>query len=218
MKHVLLACALVALLTHQAFAWGNLGHQAVGEAAQSGLTDKAQEGLAKVFGHGAALAPGTLAKVATWPDEVRNRLTSGAVPPGWDAADIKEADKFNKDHKANALWHFVNLPLGAQGYPTAATPADDPVREFTRPDDIVQMIGRCVEILESENPPVDFTKVQAVRWLVHLVGDIHQPLHVTIGYYNSSGSLAKRQRLVDLRRGTFQGARGRCRRSSVRQG
>ena len=175
MKRVLLACALVVPLAHEAFGWGNVGHQAVGAAAQTGLTAKAHEGLAKLFGHGATLAPGTLAKVATWPDDVRNRMVHGTVAEGWDPTDVKEADKFNKDHKANALWHFVNLPLGAKGYPTATTSADDPVREFTRPDDIVQMIGRCIEILESENSPTNFTKIQAVRWRVHLVGDIHQP-------------------------------------------
>ena len=95
MRPVLLACALAVLVTHQALAWGPLGHQAIGEAAQSALTDMAQQGLARVFGHGDQLAPGTLAKVATWPDDVRARMASGAVAPGWDQTDIKEADRFN---------------------------------------------------------------------------------------------------------------------------
>jgi len=169
-RPVLLACALAVLATQQALAWGPLGHQAIGEAAQSALTDKAQQGLARVFGHGDQLAPGTLAKVATWPDDVRARMASGAVAAGWDAADIKEADRFYHDHKGNTLWHFVNLPLGAAGYPTVGTPASDPVRQFVRPDDIVQIIKRCIEILESPTVTPQFSKVQAVRWLVQLAG------------------------------------------------
>jgi len=35
-------------------------------------------------------------------------------------------------------------------------------------------------------PPSDFSMLQAVRWLVYLVGDLHQPLHVTTGYYNTT--------------------------------
>jgi hypothetical protein len=113
---------LVLTLTHQAFAWGNLGHQAIGEASQGVLSAKAQEGLGKVFGHGAALAPGTLAKVATWPDEIWNRMGHGAVPATWDKTDIDEADKFNQNPQAQRLWHFVNLPLDASGYPGVGRP------------------------------------------------------------------------------------------------
>ena len=162
-------------MTPHAFAWGNLGHQAIGEAAQSALSAKAQEGLGKVFGHGAALAPGTLAKVATWPDEIRSRNAHGAVSATWDQTDIDEADKFNRAHKTNSVWHFVNLPLDASGYPGVGTPANDPLREFARPDDIVQAMKQCIDVLEAPTASGTFTKVQAVRWLVHLVGDIHQP-------------------------------------------
>jgi hypothetical protein len=197
MKRALLACALVLMLVQQAFAWSGLGHQAIGESAQSGLNANAQEGLAKVFDHGGTLAPGTLAKVATWPDEIRNRMAHGTVAASWDAEDTKEADRFNKNHKRNSLWHFVNLPLGVERYPGVGTLPDDPVRHFTNGDDIVQAIKRCVEILESPTATANFTKVQAVRWLVHLVGDIHQPMHVTAGYYLSAGSLAKPKLITD---------------------
>ena len=189
MKTVWLACGLALLLTHHAFAWGSIGHQAIAEAAQSALSRSASAQLAKIFGHGDALAPGALARASTWPDEIRTR-NAGEVPPGWDASDTREADQFNADHKRNAAWHFVNLPLGAPAYPERTAP-DDPVRAFTRDDDIVHVIRRCVRILESPDPPRSFTKIQAVRWLVHLVGDIHQPMHVTSGYYRVSGDLAR---------------------------
>jgi hypothetical protein len=37
----------------------------------------------------------------------------------------------------------------------------------------------------------NFSKAQAVRWVVHLVGDIHQPLHVTSGYYRTTPAALK---------------------------
>jgi hypothetical protein len=54
-------------------------------------------------------------------------------------------------------------------------------------NDIVHAIGRCVAVLESvESRPDDFTKPQALRLLVHFVGDIHQPLHCGTGFYDLS--------------------------------
>lgn len=45
------------------------------------------------------------------------------------------------------------------------------------------MLARCVAILEAPTEDSAFTKRQAVRWLAHLVGDLHQPLHATSGHY-----------------------------------
>jgi hypothetical protein len=79
------------------------------------------------------------------------------------------------------MWHFVNLPLGTMSYEEAG--------EFTSSDDIVHAISRCVEVLESPTAePEEFTKVQALRLLVHFVADIHQPLHCGTGHYSLDGS------------------------------
>jgi hypothetical protein len=44
-------------------------------------------------------------------------------------------------------------------------------------------------VLESPTAqPEEFTKVQALRLLVHFVADIHQPLHCGTGYYSLDGS------------------------------
>jgi S1/P1 Nuclease len=175
MKQLLLAPVMLLLIASPAFGWGNEGHQAIAEAAQSALSDRASTALAQMLFATDRLPPGALASVATWPDEVRARAAFGTVAPGWDDAAKHEADKFNSDHKTNALWHFVNLPLGAAGYkdPGTLSPGD-PMRAFVGPDDIVQAMKQCITILESQTAPGDFSKAQAVRWLVDLVGDIHQ--------------------------------------------
>jgi S1/P1 Nuclease len=176
MKRLLLAPVMLLLTSSHAFGWGNEGHQAIAEAAQGALSDRANSALGTILFGADQLPPGALASVATWPDEVRARGAFGTVAPGWDDAAKHEADKFNSDHKTNASWHFVNLPLGATGYqdPASLSPGD-PMRAFVGPDDIVQAMKRCITVLESQTAPGDFSKAQAVRWLVHLVGDIHQP-------------------------------------------
>jgi hypothetical protein len=94
-------------------------------------------------------------------------------------SDDAEARAFNAKFPTNALWHFVDMPLGAHGYREVVA--------FSSVNDVVHAIKRCVAVLErAETRPDDFTKPQALRLLVHFVGDIHQPLHCGTGFYDLS--------------------------------
>ncbi len=56
--------------------------------------------------------------------------------------------------------------------------------------DIVHMMRYCIEVLQGavpENNPRKITKPIAVILLAHLVGDIHQPLHVGAQYFDAKG-------------------------------
>ena len=186
------SCALLLGSSSTALGWGNEGHQAIAEAAQSRLTEKAHAALSKILigGTSITLPPGKLAAVSTWPDEIRLRKSQGLAAAMWTDADTKEADAFNQAHKSNGGWHFVNLPLGASGY-------DDPnAVEFKSEDDIVHAINRAIRILESPKPTANYSKAQAVRWLVHLVGDLHQPMHVTTGYYQTTAAALKKPKII----------------------
>jgi hypothetical protein len=192
-RHLSIICTSILAFAPQAFGWGNEGHEAIGDASQTRLNAKADAALAKILLDSDKLPPGTFAKIATWPDEVRARASHGTVAKTWTQADVAEADKFNADHKKNGDWHFVNLPLGASAYPKAG---NDPATGFTSDDDIVHALNRAIAILESPTAPPDFSKLQAVRWIVHLVGDIHQPMHVTTGYYKSTPAALKAPKLI----------------------
>jgi len=106
-----------------AWTWSSPGHQAIAETAQARLTSTTQAAVAQILQGTNVLAPGALASVATWPDDIRNRAATGTIAAGWSQADVQEADRFNSDHPTNASWHFVNLPLGATGYPASDPPA-----------------------------------------------------------------------------------------------
>lgn len=67
-----------------------------------------------------------------------------------------------------APWHYVNLPKGECNYR----------RERDCPDGrcVVAAITAQLAVLKSSAP--DTERLVALKWVVHLVGDIHQPLHV----------------------------------------
>jgi hypothetical protein len=67
--------------------------------------------------------------------------------------------------------------------------SSEEAREFTSADDIVHAIARCIQVLESPLADAhEFTKVQALRLLVHFVADVHQPLHCGTGFYRTDGT------------------------------
>lgn len=164
-----------------AHAWGELGHRAIGEAVQAHLDAATRDAIARIVAPGQPLAEGTLAELSVWPDRIRD---VSKLPPEEQPA----AQAFNKAHPFNRSWHFVNLPLKAPGYPALSTSApDDPMRKFVRTDhetgDIVQKVTDVIQILESSRETPGWTKTQALAWLLHLIEDLHQPLHVSSGYY-----------------------------------
>jgi S1/P1 Nuclease len=152
-------------------AWGPLGHSAIAAMAEKHLTPTAQSHVAAILAQGHDT---DLPSIANWADEVR-AAASGRGPLSDDA----EARAFNAKFPTNALWHFVDLPLGADDYREVVA--------FTSVNDVVHAIKRCVAVLEkAQTGPDDFTKPQALRLLVHFVGDIHQPLHCGTGFYDLS--------------------------------
>jgi hypothetical protein len=84
-----------------------------------------------------------------------------------------EARDFNRRFPHNDNWHYVNLPLGTMRYMRSS--------RFASTNDIVHALNRCLAVLEGRSS--EMSKQTALRWVVHLVGDIHQPLHVGCGFY-----------------------------------
>jgi len=167
MNRIAIICACFLVQINFALAWGPEGHQAVAELARTMLTPETRAAVTKILGSD------DLASVATWADEVR-AASRGKGPLVHDP----EAIAFNQAHPHNDQWHFVNLPLGSTNYTDNGS--------FSSQDDVVHAINNCVTVLEGKSQGM--TKLQALRLLIHFVGDIHQPLHVGTGYYNVDDS------------------------------
>ena len=180
--HTLAASLLVISISQLSLPFGSQGHRAIGDVASSRLTPTARAAVIAILGDD------RLDLASTWADELKE-LSRNRGPLTGNA----EALKFNIEHPDNANWHFVNLPLGSPGY--------DSSQRFAARNDIVQMINRCIVVLEDSSSNREMTKAQALRVLVHLVGDIHQPLHVGTGFYQIAAD--GRVRLVTSPAGAF---------------
>ena len=71
----------------------------------------------------------------------------------------------NPDYDGFAIWHYVNLPLDKK-YGEV---------EHTQ-ENVVTAIQKCINVLTDETSSKE-DQVFHLKFLVHLVGDIHQPLH-----------------------------------------
>lgn len=68
---------------------------------------------------------------------------------------------------ATAAWHYVNLPSGECSYDRARDCADGQCA--------IEALTRQVAVLRSKAS--DTKRLIALKWVLHLVGDLHQPLH-----------------------------------------
>lgn len=95
------------------------------------------------------------------------RLLGGPVQAAM-IADANWADEIRDQRRETGRWHFVNIPASAPGY--------DARRDCPRGDCVVVQIGRDLAVL-GDRRASRAARAEALRFLIHLVGDIHQPLH-----------------------------------------
>ncbi len=65
-------------------------------------------------------------------------------------------------------WHYVNIELSSPGY--------DAGRDCPSGDCIVAAIARFEDVLRDRHAAKS-ARAEALMWLIHLLGDLHQPLH-----------------------------------------
>ena len=150
-----------------AFGWGVKGHKTVGQIAQLHLTNP--HTLTRIS---QILKPHeTLASIANWADTVKKESKFNPLATSSDSD--TQAFYRNMRNQHNRRWHFVDLALNCASY--------DLCPEFQEHDDIVKMINLCIRKLRG-GQVAQLTRRNALRMLVHLVGDLHQPLHVGVGF------------------------------------
>ena len=156
-------------LSHVA-AWGGDGHQAVGRIASLHIKPQTARRIQEI------LKPGeTLASVSTWADNVKERM--GESDPDQDTYAFLQDLAHNE---RNREWHYDDLPLNCTSYPAC--------HDFAPGNDIVHLMEAALQTLRGvpqSNYPL--SERNALRLLVHLVGDIHQPLHMACGFIDENG-------------------------------
>jgi hypothetical protein len=79
------------------------------------------------------------------------------------------ADDIRPTRPETARWHYINFAEGAKDYVPARDCADIPGQG----DCVIAAIERATAYLTRD----DANQVDALRFLVHFVGDVHQPFH-----------------------------------------
>ena len=78
------------------------------------------------------------------------------------------ADDIRPQHRETATWHYVNIPRSAAGYRKGRDCPDEQC--------VVVKLEEFSAILRDPRQPVP-ARQEALKWVIHLVGDIHQPFH-----------------------------------------
>ena len=82
--------------------------------------------------------------------------------------DSNWADEIRDQRPDTSSWHYVDIPLTARFY--------DPGRDCPAGDCAVAQIERNVRLLANRRLG-DGARREALRFLIHFVADLHQPLH-----------------------------------------
>jgi nuclease S1 len=149
-KKIIALLLLATLVPTQLSAWGPKGHAIVADIAQSRLTPETRKNLLLLLGND------SLASIANWADQVR-----------------KERDE-------SFGWHFVDIPKDAPGFSQERDcfrPQDKHKDALTdRHNCVVDRIEMFRKVLGDESASKE-NRLEALKWIVHFVGDLHQPLH-----------------------------------------
>jgi hypothetical protein len=140
--------AVAAVTSAQAFAWGQNGHRIVGELAEQSLTPTTVEAIKPL------LDGQSLAQISTWADEMRS-------------------DSSTFWRKKSSKWHYINVtdPENMHNHVHHDLSSKEQVKN------ILDGIYYGINTLKSDKTSLE-EKRFALRFLVHLVGDGHQPFHV----------------------------------------
>ena len=146
----LMAVAIVASSSSLA-AWGPQGHRLVARIAEARLTPVARQNVRWL------LDAASLADIASWADAQVDQL------------------------RQTGPWHYVNIPNAAAGYDRDRDcPPQPRVAARSRADRWRDCIVDRILYSEAQLADVALDRADravGLKFLVHLVGDIHQPFH-----------------------------------------
>jgi hypothetical protein len=160
-----ICCAMAAAISlpTPARAWGCKGHQIIALLAERHLTPKSLAAVNKILTD-SPIDPslsryckdhGTdpMTDAATWPDDYR---------PG---------------HPETGPWHYIDIPRGTTIRGNTGEIAKE-VEKFCDPKEgcVTRAITDDLAVLRSPGSDPQ-KKADALRFLIHFVGDLHQPLH-----------------------------------------
>lgn len=185
----IVACTVLSsVLATSLFAWGPIGHMTVAYYAYQRLTPRTKARVAALLklnpdyaNWESQIPAGTpadehdriiFAAASVWADDIKGekQYSDDGADPGGNIPSGNPSSSQNvgySDLLRHRYWHFIDLPFSPDG---AKLP------EIPTPNAETQ-IDAFRAVIASDQP--DALKAYDLVWLLHLIGDIHQPLHAT---------------------------------------
>ena len=110
-----------------------------------------------------------------WPDVIKGRQKQGYWSDGDQPPKTKKAGQNigYADKRMHKYWHYKDIPFSPDGTKMLAAPAPMPSA------DQALHLGHRGDSVSNNIKSYD------VVWLIHMVGDVHQPLHATSRFTRS---------------------------------
>jgi S1/P1 nuclease len=137
------------LLVNQGLAWGPAGHMIVAHIAYERLNSHAKAEVDRLIA------------LKINPEDITANSLDFVNASHW-PDDLRPVKSF-----ADTLpLHFADFPF---------SPDETELPDLPDADNVITALKHYVEVLKSDAP--DAQRAEALRFIVHFVGDIHQPLH-----------------------------------------
>jgi len=188
-----------------AAAWNAVGHRAVAglaydllsPAARARVDDilKRHPDIAMLMENGPADPAGRIRyafmKAAVWPDIIKGdaRFYDEARP---DAVATPTQPGF-PDMKRRLNWHYINVAFSTDGTEISPPP---PVNVLSQLGIILDTLGK--NVIEPGSGPAESDSVYLLPWALHLIGDVHQPMHCVTRYRKGQVNPATNKPWSDL--------------------
>jgi len=146
-RNIAIGALLLSMSAPYTWAWGNHGHRITALVAEAYLTPATKAAIAELL-HGQRISD-----IASWADDIRT------------------------SHPDTGPWHYIDTPKAdatmdrMRDCPENSKDPKSPWRDCVT-DRILYFEGRLADTTLS---PDD--RAEALKYLVHFIGDIHQPMH-----------------------------------------
>lgn len=140
------------------FAWGDEGHEVVATIANHYLTSQTRDAVNAILATDTSgLTATDIASEATW------------------------ADRYRTSHSFTSGWHYVDTEISTGDIDAACfghppLPASTLASQGPAQACVVDKINQFVTELQAPDTP-DAERLKALQFVLHFVGDEHQPLH-----------------------------------------
>ncbi len=158
----------ISLMQIPLYAWSGPGHAAVAVMAYKELSQSRKKSLTELLKKhpdGEAWIAEFNSKKSGFPKEPNLGMYLFIKAATW--PDVIRDDQ---DPSTHPNWHFVNYSVTLPDFTTGPSPSPE--------DDVVFGLKESLKTLrDSSNDNAE--RAAALSWIIHLVGDAHQPLHCT---------------------------------------